>query len=172
MYTMLSFIRKKFKFSKTKTLKKNIHQYISKKKDICCEEDVDRDVIIDSLFELYSHGDDALETLHNDFCKFIGYKNNLKSARDRQGLALWDQIDQAGYKDKQIDEEEVKRALHEVPLYFLLSFLGYGYYKFKGEIQPLVQPDTPKMDSEEESLPPTMTQEDSSLITPSSTPKI
>ena len=89
---MLSFIRKKFNI-KRKTLKKNIHQYISKKKDICCEEDVDRDVIIDSLFELYTHSDEPLETLHNDFCKFIGYKNNLKASRDYQGLQLWNQID-------------------------------------------------------------------------------
>ena len=169
---MLAFIRKKFKLSNRKTLKKNIHQYISKKKDICCEEDVDRDVIIESLFELYTHDDEPLKTLHHDFCKFIGYQNNLKAARDRQGLALWDQIDKAGYKDKNIDEEEVKKSLHEVPLYFLLSFLGYGYYKFKGELQPMVQPDTPKMDTEEDSLPPTMTPEDSSLITPSNTPKI
>jgi hypothetical protein len=168
---MLSFIRKKFSI-KRKTLRKNIHQYISKKKDICCEEDVDRDTIIDSLFELYRNGDDPLETLHNDFCKFIGYKNNLKAARDHQGLALWDQIDQAGYKDKQINEEEVKKSLHEVPLYFLLSFLGYGYYKFKGELKPIVQPETPKMDTEQDSLPPTITPEESTLMTQSNTPKI
>ena len=168
---MLSFIRKKFNI-KRKTLKKNIHQYISKKKDICCEEEVDREVIIKSLFELYSHDDDSVETLHQDFCKFIGYKNALKTARDKQGLDLWNQIDQVGYKDNQLNEEEIKNALHEVPLYFLLSFLGYGYYKFKDELQPMVQPETPKMDPEEESLPPTITPQESTLITQSKTPKI
>jgi len=169
---MLSFIRKKF-LSKRKTLRKNIHTYISKKKDICCEEDVDRDIVIDSLFKLYSNSkDDALETLHNDFCKFIGYKNNLKSARDQQGLDLWNQIDKSGYKDNKINEEEVKKALHEVPLYFLLSFLGYGYYKFKEDLNPIVAPETPKMNTDEESLLPTVTPEESSLMTPSKTPKI
>ena len=170
---MLSLIRRKFNISKRKTLRKNIHKYISKKNDICCEDDVDRDAIIDSLFDLYSHSvDDSLETLHNDFCKFIGYKNNLKSANDKRGLELWNQIDKSGYKNKELDQDVIKEALHEVPLYFLLSFLGYGYYKFKNDLQPINQPETSKMDSEADSLPPTMTPQTSTLITPSRTPKI
>jgi len=167
------YIRKQFSRFGKKTLRKNIHNYISKKKDICCEDEVDREVIIDNIFELYSHSlDDSIETLHSDFCKFIGYKASLKSSNDKKGLDLWNQIDKSGYKGEEIDENEIKKALHDVPLYFLLAFLGYGYYKFKDVREPVVEPETVKMDTLEKSFTPSVTPEESPLVTPSRTPTV
>ena len=171
---MLSFIKRNFSRSRFKrnTLRKNIHNYISKKKDICCEEDIDREVVIRSLFELYSHGiSDPLETIHNDFSKFIGYQTKLKAANDKQGLDLWNQLDKSAFRKNELNREELESSLREVPLYYLLSFLGYGYYKFKDDIQ-IATPETPVLHSEDNSPPPSMEESTPPMETASKTPKI
>jgi hypothetical protein len=35
------------------------------------------------------------------------------------------------YINKKLDKTKIIKILHEVPLYYLLSFLGYAYYRYK-----------------------------------------
>lgn len=144
---MLSFLRKKFNRN---TLKRNIHRYVSKKKDICCEEDIDRKKAIEHLFDVYSEmsGDDYLNEINHDFVKFVGYKEELVKQKDRQGLSLWNEIDKSTYENKSVNREAITKALREVPLYYLLSFLGYAYYRYKEDVVPMTQP-TPVTNTED-----------------------
>jgi hypothetical protein len=132
---MLSYLRKKFK---RKTLKSNIQKYVAKQKDICCENDVDRKQAIEHLFSLYTEmsGDEYLSSLYTDFAKFIGYKEELQRKRDNQGLSLLTQLEKDTHVNGVIDKNAVSKALLEVPLYYLLSFLGYAYYRYKVDIIP------------------------------------
>jgi len=116
-----------------KTLKNKIHKYISKKKDICCENDIDRKLIFQQIVEKYKNickimnESDYLDYINNDLVKFIGYKVDLK--KDIEGLKLWNEMDKLMHKNKIVNEEKIKMLLYDVPLYFLLSFLGYASYK-------------------------------------------
>lgn len=113
---------------RNKTLRHKINKYICKK-DICCEEDVDRKMAIDHIFILYTEiasfmneQDEYLSYINNDLVKFIGYKVDLK--KDKEGLKLWNEIDR-----NTSSKEKIIEFLNKVPLYYLLSFLGYAYYK-------------------------------------------
>ena len=114
-----------------RTLKKRIHKYISKKQDICCEDDIDRSVAIDQLFETYKKIDEPeyLNNINNDLVKFIGYYDDLKKTKDKVGMRLWNTIDKHMFENGAVTEQKVVLLLNEVPLYFLLSFLGYAAYK-------------------------------------------
>ena len=126
------------KFNKKKTLKNKIHKYISKRQDICCENDIDRKIVFQQIVEKYKEicknmdePDEYLNYINNDLVKFIGYKVDLKKNKDIEGVKLWNEIDKRTYENKMVNEQKVERLLHEVPLYFLLSFLGYASYKEK-----------------------------------------
>ena len=113
-----------------KTLKRRIHTYISKKTDICCEADIDRSIAIDQIFEKYkkSSGAEYLNNINNDVVKFIGYYVNLKKDKDKEGMRLWNTIDQHSFDNGVVTEQKVVVLLNEVPLYYLLSLLGYAAY--------------------------------------------
>jgi hypothetical protein len=132
---MLSYLRKKFT---QKTLKRNVHRYISKQKDICCEENVNRDIAIQHLFDLYSdisgNENTALDEMHEDFMKFVGYKKNDK--KNYQGQLVYNQLNKETRSKGVLDKEAMMSALHEVPLYYFLSFLGYAYYRHKEDVVP------------------------------------
>jgi len=121
------------------TLKNRIHKYICKKKDICCEEDdIDRKLAIQDIFTLYREiselmyeKDEYLSYINNDLIKFIGYKIDLEKKNDIEGIRLWDELDGKMFLHKKLDETKIIELLHEVPLYYLLSFLGYAYYRYK-----------------------------------------
>jgi hypothetical protein len=132
---MLSYLRKKFK---RKTLKSNIQKYVAKQKDICCENDVDRKQAIEYLFSLYTEmsGKEYLSDLYADFGKFIGYKEDFQRKRDNQGLSLLTQMEKDTHVNGVVDKDAVSKTLLEVPLYYLLSFLGYAYYRYKVDIIP------------------------------------
>lgn len=123
------------KSSKPKSLKNKIHQYICKKQDICCEEDIDRDSAIKEIIDLYmkisdfyKEKDEYLTYIENDLLKFIGYYVVLKNTKDREGMILWKSLqDYVNTSNK----TQIIELLHEVPLYYLLSFLGMAYYKYK-----------------------------------------
>jgi hypothetical protein len=121
-----------------KTLKNQITKYVCKKQDICCEENIDRTIAINQIFDLYTEiaefffeKDEYLSYLSNDIVGFIGYKIDLKKNKDYEGVKLWNLINQKTYKNTTIDKEEITKLLNEAPLYILLSFLGYAYYKYK-----------------------------------------
>jgi len=122
--------------SKRKTLKNKIHKYISKKQDICCENDIDRKIVIEQIIENYksickkmNEPDEYLNYINNDIVKFIGYLVDLKKNKDNEGVKLWNEIDKKMYQNKLVNEKKIELLLQDVPLYFLLSFLGYASYK-------------------------------------------
>jgi len=74
-----------------------------------------------------------IDYLNNDLLIFIGYKIDLVNSKDQEGVQLWNELDKRMYANKKlsepISEPMVVRLLNEVPLFFLLSFLGYATYK-------------------------------------------
>jgi hypothetical protein len=89
-----------------KTLKNKIHKYISKK-DICCESDIDRKIVIEQIIKKYkiicknmNEPDEYLNYINNDLVKFIGYNIDLKKNKDIEGLRLWNEIDKKCIKIK------------------------------------------------------------------------
>lgn len=126
------------KGSKSKSLKNKIHQYISKKQDICCENDFNREIVIKEIMELYMSNanlndekDEYLSYIDNDLVKFIGYYVDLKNANDQEGMHLWKRMSDYINTNKKPDKTKIIRLLREVPLYYLLSFLGMAYYSCK-----------------------------------------
>lgn len=119
-----------------KTLKQKLHNYISKKQDICCEEDVDRSLIIEQIINKYkkisgyiNEPGEYLNYINNDLVKFIGYKVDLKDSR------LWNELDKKMYKNKKVNEKKIEALLKDIPLYLLLAFLGFASYRQDISIQ-------------------------------------
>jgi hypothetical protein len=75
--------------------------------------------------------DEYLSYINNDLVKFIGYKIDLEKINDNEGIVLSNEMDSEMFVDKKLDETKIIEVLNEVPLYYLLSFLGYGYYKYR-----------------------------------------
>ena len=130
--------RKSKKNSKTlisKSLKNRINKYILQKGDICCEEYYDRDEIINQIIKLYKQDyNDSLgylDDLDNDLVIFIGILLDLKQQNDKEGIILWNKLYKMfDIKNKKIKLNTIKQFLTELPLYYLLSFLGNAYYKY------------------------------------------
>jgi len=116
-----------------KTLKKKINEYILKKSDICCESDIDKNVLIDKIFKNYEKiaefwGDkdsDYLSYISNDIPIFIGYKMELQEQKDTEGVKLWNML------SKKPDKIHITKLLNDLPLYYLLALLGYSEYKLE-----------------------------------------
>ena len=120
-----------------KTLKNKINKYIFKN-DICCEDDIDRKLAIQDIFTLYSEiasfmyeKDEYLSYISNDLLVLIGYKIDLEKKNDNEGIRLCNKIKSKITLNKNPNKEKIIELLNEVPLYYLLSFLGYAYYKYK-----------------------------------------
>jgi len=133
-----TYFRRHNKPFKNKTLKNKINKYIFQKTDICCEDDIDRKLVIEDIFKLYKEiaefmyeKDNYLSYIDNDLVKFIGYKIDLEKTNDAEGISLWNEISSEVLIDKKVDEIKIIELLNEVPLYYLLSFLGYAYYRYK-----------------------------------------
>ena len=75
--------------------------------------------------------DDYLSYINNDIIGIIGYKIDLEKMNDIEGIKLWNKIDRKMLTNKKLDKTKITNLLYEVPLYYLLSFLGYAYYKHK-----------------------------------------
>ncbi len=114
-----------------------ITKYISKKKNICCEVDINRDIIIKEIFDLYikiasfyNEKKYYLSYINNDIVKFVGYQITLKEDKNINGLKLYDELHKKTLKNKKLSITKIKTLLNEVPLYFLLSLLGYAHMKY------------------------------------------
>jgi hypothetical protein len=124
-------------YSKKRTLKTRIRNYISKKQDICCESDIDRTIVIQQIIDKYKRitaffGEPESEYLgyiNNDLVVLIGYKIDLEKAHDHEGLQVWRRLNKRMYVDGKLNEAKTNELLKELPLYFLMSFLGYASYK-------------------------------------------
>ena len=121
---------------KSETILKNkILKYISKK-DICCIENIDKKVIIEKILLnykkigiMYNEENDYLSYLNNDIVVFIGYKIDLEKNKDIEGVKLWNTLDRKMYKNKKLNLVKIKLLLNELPLFYLLSLLGYSDYR-------------------------------------------
>jgi len=115
------------------SIKKEISNYILKKGDICCEEDFERDKVIEQIFSVYQEmfSNTYLDTLNNDMMLFIGYFIDLKKTNDKKGIKLWNYLEEQmpSTKNKTKDEKNIKKLLKSLPLFYLLSFLGMAHYK-------------------------------------------
>ena len=116
-------------------LKNKILKYISKK-DICCIENIDKKVIIEKILLnykkigiMYNEENDYLSYLNNDIVVFIGYKIDLEKNKDIEGVKLWNTLDRKMYKNKKLNLAKIKLLLNELPLFYLLSLLGYSDYR-------------------------------------------
>jgi len=125
-------------YSSPKTLKNKINKYICKKQDIYGENDIDRDLAIKEIVKLYKNiakfyeknEDYYLDYINNDILLFIGYKVFLEQEKDTEGVQLMDEMDKKMFNENnKIDLDKITILLKEVPLYYLLSFLGYAQYK-------------------------------------------
>lgn len=113
-----------------KTLKKRIHKYISNKQDICCETNIKRNLVIQQILDKYKKfsSTEYLNYINNDLIGFIGYYVDLEKAKDKEGMRLWRELDKRMLENKDVNEQKVVLLLNDVPLYFLLSFLGFASY--------------------------------------------
>ena len=116
--------------------KKLLTNYIFKKGDICCEEDIDRNLAIEDIFALYTEiadfmfeKENYLDYVNNDLLIFIGYRVFLEKANNKHGMRIWDGMSRKMEKDGKMDKTRMIELLNEVPLYYLLAFLGYAQYK-------------------------------------------
>ncbi len=101
--------------------------YIFLKGDLCCEEDYEKDKIVDYIINNYKriYPNDYLDWISNDIVKYIGYKSILAKENDKKGLRLWNELDKL---TSNISENELRQIIIMFPLYFLLSFLGTSVY--------------------------------------------
>jgi len=115
------------KKKRTKTLTKRMTDYIFLKGDLCCEEDYEKDKIVDYIINNYKriYPNDYLDWISNDIVKYIGYKSILAKENDKKGLRLWNELDKL---TSNISENELRQIIIKFPLYFLLSFLGTSVY--------------------------------------------
>jgi len=117
------------------SLKTKIQNYFSTR-ELACEDDVDRSLAIKQSFELYKkisldmeEPEEYLSHMNNDLVKLIGYKIDLVEKKDQEGIELWNEVDQRMYEKEALSEEKIVDLLKEVPISFLMSFLGYAAYK-------------------------------------------
>ena len=130
--------QKKTKQNKTKQNKtnKNISKYFIKK-DICCEDNIEREKCINIIFENYkiiaknnlSDESEYLDFLDNDLPIFVGYLSNLKKNKQQEAVKLWEYINKNTQYNSEINFEKIKKFLYDVPLFYLMSLLGYSTYK-------------------------------------------
>ena len=96
--------------------------------------------IYNHIFQLYSDiagNKNSLLDIYADFLKFIGDKETLTKQHDTRGLAVWKELDRSMYSHQELDKDAISNVFHEVPLYYLMSFLGYAYYRHKEDVVPM-----------------------------------
>lgn len=109
--------------------------YLLKKGDVCCEKDMDRKLIIQDILAIYEEIADFmfekelyLDYVQNDLLVFIGYRMELEKG-NQEGARIWDGLARMTLTNKNPDKQKIVKILHNVPLYYLLAFLGYATYK-------------------------------------------
>jgi len=109
--------------------------YLLKRGDICCEKDMDRKLIIQDILATYQEIADFLFEkelylgyVQNDLLVFIGYRVDLEKG-NQEGVRIWDGLARMTETNKNPDKQKLVKILHNVPLYYLLAFLGYATYK-------------------------------------------
>jgi len=125
--------------TRKRTFRQRLHSYLCKKKDICCEEDIKREDVIGEIMKKYKliaekwdKNDEYLFSyIGNDLLGFVGYLFELEKNNDTEGQYLWKEMNKKMQENKAFSEDKIIALLKIVPLYFLLSFLGYASYQEK-----------------------------------------
>ncbi len=118
-----------------KTLKKKLTKYFceTKDKDICCESNYNREQIVEEIMTMYKkmfigYADEYLEWIDNDILFFVGIRVDLEKEKNVEGVKMWKYI---ASKTKKTSEVNTRTLLTQLPLYYLLAFMGTTYLKFK-----------------------------------------
>ena len=136
----MSVLRKKNTRKKT-PLKKKISNYFfnTKEQDICCEKYYNRKLIVSEILTIYKtvYGDcinnnEYLELVDNDVAKFVGYRSSLDELKDKTGVNLLDEI--SSRNKNKLSKENIVSLLMELPLYYILAFLGHAHLHLKEHI--------------------------------------
>lgn len=122
----------KNKQRKNNTLKKKITRYFceTKEQDICCESDYNREEIVEKIMSMYKEifnntVDDYLDWIDNDIVGFIGVRNFLQNDKNFKGVNMWNFL-----ASKTKNKKNIHKVLMELPLYYLLAFLGSTYLNY------------------------------------------
>ena len=105
--------------------------------DICCDEDIEREKCINIIFDNYkiiaknnlSDESEYLDFLDNDLPIFVGYLSKLEKNKNKKAVKLWKYISKQSQYNNEINFEKIKKFLYDVPLFYLMSLLGYSTYK-------------------------------------------
>jgi hypothetical protein len=110
----------------------NLYLTQSKRQDLCCETHIKRKdlitKIIDCYKKRYADSNDYENWLSNDITLLVGVYNQMMQEGDNEGLSLTQEMEQRMQLNGKNDIKRIKRLLMELPLYFLLSLLGYAHY--------------------------------------------
>ena len=138
--------KNKNKNSTRKVLKQRMLNYYKNKPipDLCCEKDYNREVLIGQLFTLYEAmskmsaalGDDLgyLDSLYNDIFFFLStgsYKIEDKESDAISQIMTKHMIKKYANGVEKVSKNGVIFVLTNVPLYYLLAFLGRTYSTYK-----------------------------------------
>ena len=112
--------------------------------DLCCEKDYNREILIGQLFTLYEAmekmssalGDELgyLDSLYNDVFFFLStgsYKIEDKESEAISKILTKHMIKKDVNGVERVDKNGVIFVLTNVPLYYLLAFLGRTYSTYK-----------------------------------------
>ena len=114
-----------------KTLKNRLKKTISKY-DICCEENINRERVIQQIIKAYkkvskqfAEPNEYLSYLNNDMSVLIGYSMDL----DKERIKLTNDMDKKMNQHNVLNQHKIELLLHDAPLSYLLSLLGYASYR-------------------------------------------
>jgi len=125
----------------SRNLNNKISEYILKKTDINCEEELDKTTIIKNITDNYKiiFKSDYLDWISNDLLIFIGFKTDLEENNDEQGLELWNYLNNMMVTNNKSDENKIRNLMKKLPYYYLLSFLGISTIKLRNLIMENIE---------------------------------
>ena len=112
-------------------IKEIINNYVFKKKDICCYDYPNRQKLIEIVYSLYKRNEEYedfyLDQINNDINLLFPIRtiNYSKQEEDVEGKKLLKYIDNLMIKDKKVNKEKMDKFLNEIPVYYILSLIGY-----------------------------------------------
>jgi hypothetical protein len=115
---------------KTKKIRQKINDYIHKH-DICCEKQelamINRRMVIEQLLRLYEEIAEWRKDKGNFNYLAMDILYLMQRTKD-DDFPLFQSIERKMYKKDKYDKERIRAFLYEVPLYYLMSLLGYAHY--------------------------------------------
>ena len=110
----------------------DIKDFIFKKGDVCCKEDVSKKQAILFLIRHYKKESPGsyLYNISNDIPTLIGYKEQLDKNKNTVGSNVWSKFDNSLYdKNEEPTLDLVLNVLNGLPLYYILALIGKALVK-------------------------------------------